>query len=165
MRVRPLALLALLLALALPARAADLSGVWVIDQAAWQAQLDRTVAAMLRQMPPEALARLRARGGDPAQALRAAASQGLDGTIEFLPDGHVRTVTPKEGSDERSSWQLDGSKLRVKVADAEGIEALVGQVADDRITLRPILRHTTQRNAFMADLIYPLVRRGTAPAR
>ena len=163
MRVRPLALLVLLLLLAWPARAIDLAGVWVIDRAAWQAQLDRAVQTMLRQMPPEAVAQMRARGGDPAQTLKAALGRGLDGTIEFLADGRVRTVTPRDGTDERSSWQLDGAKLRIKVADAEGLEALVGTVEGERITLRPILRQVTARNAFMAQLTYPLVRRSTRP--
>src|SRR5688500_5611609 len=128
---------ALVLTLGGPAlpRAADLSGVWVMDQAAWHRQLDGMIAAMLGQMPPAMLAQMRAQGMDPAGELRKAASQGLDGTIEFLPDGRVRSVTGAEGAREDGGWTLRGDTLRVGVQDAEGLEALVGPVAGDRITL------------------------------
>jgi hypothetical protein len=139
--------------------AADLSGVWVVDQAAWHRQLDGVIAAMLGRMPPTMLAQMRAQGMDPASELRRAASQGLDGTIEFLPDGRVRSVTDAEGAHEDGSWTLRDDTLRVEVQDAEGLEALVGPVAGAPQTPRPILKDPDPGNAFMAELSYPLVRR------
>jgi hypothetical protein len=142
------------------ARAADLSGVWVIDQSAWRQQLEGVIAAMLRRMPPELVAQVKAQGVDPAVAFREAAAEGLDGTIEFLPGGIVRSVTGSEGASEDGRWALDGDLLRVEVEDADGLEALVGSVEADRITLRPILAQDEPANAFVRDIAYPLVRQG-----
>jgi hypothetical protein len=152
---------ALVLTLGGPAlpRAADLSGVWVMDQAAWHRQLDGMIAAMLGRMPPPMLAQMKARGMDPASELRKAASRGLEGTIEFLPDGRVRSVTRTEGAREDGSWTLRGDTLRVEVENADGLDALVGPVAGDRITLTPILKDPDPGNAFMGEMSYPLVRR------
>jgi hypothetical protein len=150
---------AVLTAAPLVARAADLSGIWEVDKAAWNRQLDAMVAGMLRQMPPQMKAQMQAQGMDPAGALRAAASAGVDGTVEFLPDGRVRSATGDEGALEDGRWTLSGETLRVEVPDAEGLEALVGEVAGDRITLKPILANPDPGNAFMAEMIYPLVRR------
>ena len=50
------------------------------------------VAQMIGQMPAEVLAQMKARGMDPSAAFREAAEQGLDGTVEFLPTGVVRTT-------------------------------------------------------------------------
>jgi hypothetical protein len=67
--------------------AADLSGVWEIDQAAWRQQVDRMVDAMLAKMPPEAAGQLKAQGVDPGAALRDGALDDIVGTVEFLPGG------------------------------------------------------------------------------
>lgn len=157
------ALLAAMISLALVAmpgvaRAADLSGVWVVDQRAWRQQLDGMIGAMLARMPADLVAQVRAQGKDPAEVFRAAVAEGLDGTIEFLPNGVVRSVTPTEGASEDGRWTLDGNQLRVEVDDADGLEALVGAVEADRITLKPILEDTGPDNAFMRDITYPLVR-------
>jgi hypothetical protein len=140
------------------AHAADLSGVWVIDQAVWRQQLDRVVAAMLQRMPPELVAQVKAQGIDPAAAFQDAAAEGLDGTIEFLPNGIVRSVTRNEGASEDGRWVLAADQLRVEVADADGLEALVGMVEADRITLRPILEQDEPANAFVREITYPLIR-------
>jgi hypothetical protein len=141
------------------ARATDLSGVWVVDQVLWRQQLDGMIGTLLTRMPPDLLAQVRAQGKDPAELFRAAATQGLDGTIEFLPDGVVRSVTGTEGASEDGRWTLDGDQLRVEVDDADGLEALVGVVEADRITLKPILENADSASAFMRDITYPLVRR------
>jgi hypothetical protein len=161
--MRPLAFL--LVALALGSwspstlRAADLSGLWEIDRPAWDRQLDGIVAGILARMSEVAKAELRAQGADPAQALRAAAAQGVNGTVEFLPGGRVRSVTNAEGTREDDRWRLDGTTLRVEVADAEGLEALVGEVAGDRIVLRPVLADPGHGDGLLAGIAYPLVRR------
>ena len=139
--------------------AADLSGVWVVDQVVWRQQLDGVIEAMLQRMPPELMAQVKAQGVDPAAAFREAAAEGLDGTIEFLPNGIVRSVTKSDGASEDGRWALNGDQLRVEVEDADGLEALVGAVEADRITLKPILEGAEPANAFMRELSYPLVRR------
>jgi hypothetical protein len=142
-----------------PARAADLSGVWTVDQAAWRQQLDSVIGAMLARMPPEMVAQLKAQGVDPARALRESATEGVEGTVEFLPGGTLRSVSRAEGPREDGRWRFDGDRLRVEVEDAQGLESLVGEVAGDRITLRPILADPDADNAFLGELTYPLLRR------
>lgn len=141
------------------AQAADLSGVWEVDQPAWTRQTDRIVASVLAQLPPEAAAQMRAQGIDPATAFREAASAGLDGTVEFMPGGLVRTTTPEEGAAADARWSLTGNELTVQVDDAEGLAAMVGRVEGDRITLRPVLASDDPDLAFMRELVFPLVRR------
>jgi hypothetical protein len=157
------ALLAAMIALAVTAlpgvaRAADLSGVWVVDQVVWRQQLDGMIGAMLARMPADLVAQVRAQGKDPAEVFRAAAAEGLDGTIEFLPNGVVRSVTRAEGASEDGRWTLEGDRLRVEVDDADGLEALVGAVEPDRITLKPILEHPDPANPFLQEITYPLIR-------
>lgn len=156
-------LLATILTLALVAgapmaRAADLSGIWTLDRAQWRQQLDAMVAAMLVRMPASLTANLQAQGVDPADALRRAASDGLDGTIEFLPGGIVRSVTPADGITDDGHWTLDGNRLRVEVGDVDGVVALVGHVQGDRIALKPMLDAGNPVNEPMRHMVYPLVR-------
>ena len=141
-------------------RAADLSGVWQIDQAAWSEQVDRMVAAMLAQMPADVVAQLKAQGADPGAAMKEAAGSFSEGTIEFQPDGVVRTTTAEEGATQDARWRLDGDTLRIEVDDADGMGAMVGSVEGDRILLRPVLeRDDDPEMAFLRDLVFPLVRR------
>jgi hypothetical protein len=141
------------------ARAADLSGVWAVDRAAWEGQLERMLSAMLARMPSEAAEQMRAAGVDPAAAFKAAAAEGLDATVEFLPGGVVRTTDPADGATEDGKWTLTGDELRIVVEDAEGLEAMVGKVDGDRIELRPIIEGDDPDTAFMREMTYPLVRR------
>jgi hypothetical protein len=67
-------------------------------------------------------------------------------------------VTRNEGATEDGRWVLAGDQLRVEVADADGLEALVGMVEADRITLRPILEQDEPANAFVREITYPLIR-------
>ena len=73
------------------APAADLSGDWVIDRAAWRARLDGLAIALLARLPDDIVGRIRARGDDPAQVVRLAATGATDSTIRFLADGRVRS--------------------------------------------------------------------------
>ena len=159
---RLLALLVVLLTVSLPStvRAADLSGVWQIDQAAWSEQVDRMVAAMMAQMPPEVVAQIKAQGADLSAAMKEAAGNFSEGTIEFRSDGTVLTSTTEEGTTQDARWQLDGDTLRIEVDDADGLSAMVGSVEGDRILLRPVLdRDADADMAFLRDLAFPLVRR------
>ena len=69
------------------------SGVWAIDRPAWDQQLDRHGRGHAR---PDAArgagADEGARHGPGRRAQRGGRRQGLDGTIEFLPGGMVRTT-------------------------------------------------------------------------
>jgi hypothetical protein len=141
------------------AGATDLSGVWQIDEPAWREQIDKIVASMLARMPPEMVAQLKAQGVDPGAMMADAAGGLAEGTIEFLPGGIVRTTSPDEGTTEDARWQLDGDQLRVDVDESDGMEGMVGEVAGDRITLRPILDRSDPDTAMLQDLVFPLVRR------
>jgi hypothetical protein len=141
------------------ARAADLSGVWAIDRPAWEQQLDRLVQAMLGRLPPEMAAKMKAQGIDPAGALKESAAGGLDSTIEFLPGGVVRTTGAEDGASDDGRWILSGEELRIEVDDADSLEAMVGTVDGDRITLRSLVVGDDPELALMREMIYPLVRR------
>lgn len=156
--MRLLATALTLLILCLPhagARAADLSGVWEIDQAAWGQQVDRLVEAMLAQMPPEVLARMKESGDDPATTMKEGVSSAMTGTVEFLDGGIVRTTTEDEGATEDARWQLDGDEVRIESEDSG---AMTGQVTGDRIILRPVVDEADQERAMLRDLEFPLVR-------
>jgi hypothetical protein len=156
--MRKLAAVLTLLALCLPlaaARAADLSGVWVIDQPAWEQQVDRLVAAMLAQMPPDVLAQMKERGADPATTMKEGVSSSMTGTVEFLPNGIVRTTTDDDGATEDARWAMDGDQLKVESSDAG---AMIGKVAGERITLRPVVPEGDQERAMLRDLEFPLIR-------
>jgi hypothetical protein len=150
-----LTLLALCLSHAV-ARAADLSGVWVIDQPAWEQQVDRLVAAMMAQMPPDVLAQMKERGADPATTMKEGVSTAMTGTVEFLPDGIVRTTTDDDGATEDARWEMVGDQLKIESDDAG---AMIGQVVGERITLRPVVEEGDQERAMLRDLEFPLVRR------
>lgn len=159
MRLARAAMLGSLLCLgAVSARAADLSGTWALDQAQWKPQLDRLIDHMLAKIPPEMIEKMKARGMDPAVTFRESAKEGLGDTIEFLPDGVVRTSRHDDEPDEDGHWILKGDDLRITVDDAEGLEAMVGKVEGDRITLKPIFKADMPDAAFMKDLTFPLVR-------
>ena len=156
--MRTLAAIAACLLLCLPsaaARAADLGGVWVIDQPAWQQQVDRLVGAMLAQMPPEALAKMKEQGIDPAASMKEGMASALHGTVEFLADGKVRTTTWDDGPTEDARWQLDGDQVRI-VADDAG--EMTGRIEGDRITLHPVVDDNDPSHAMLRDLEFPLVR-------
>lgn len=142
-----------------PAHAADLSGLWVIDQAVWRRQLDFTVAAMLAHLPAEDLARMRARGVDPAAALRRAADEGLVGSIEFLPGGLVRSRTDADGISDDGHWAMEGEQLRVEVGDVAGFTSLAGAVRGDRIMLAPVLDDAASTDEPLRHMVFPLLRR------
>ncbi|MFO1050191.1 MAG: hypothetical protein U1E52_20110 [Geminicoccaceae bacterium] len=156
--MRILAAIATFLALYLThagVRAADLSGVWVIDEPVWQQQVDRLVGTMLGQMPPEALAKMKEQGMDPVAAMKEGMTSALSGTVEFLPDGRVRTTTKEDGQSEDARWQLDGNALRIMAEDAG---EMTGRVEGDRITLHPVVDDDDPEHAMLRDLEFPLVR-------
>lgn len=140
-------------------RAADLSGTWALDQAQWEPQLDRLIDHMLAKIPPDVIAKMKAKGMDPATSFRAAASEGLGESIEFLPNGIVRTNSGEDEPDQDGHWTLKGNDLRITVDDAEDLEAMVGKVDGDRITLKPVFKSDAEDAALMKDMVFPLVRK------
>ncbi|MGD9510439.1 MAG: hypothetical protein AB7X49_18015 [Geminicoccaceae bacterium] len=157
--MRMLAAALTLLAFCLPqtgVRAADLSGAWEVDPVAWERQINRLVDAMMAQMPPDVLARMKEQGMDPMAAMKEGVSSGMSGTVEFLADGTVRTTTAEEGAAEDARWQLEGDLLRIQSTDAG---EMTGRIEGDRITLRPIVEDGDQERAMLRDLEFPLVRR------
>ncbi len=139
-------------------RAADLEGVWGLDQPAWERQVDRIVQSMLSRIPPEAMAQMKAQGIDPSFMIKQTVAKSLDSTIEFLPGGVVRTNSVDDGTSDDGRWTLAGDELRIEVADADSLEAMVGKVEGDRMTLHPIVAGDDPDLAFMRELIFPLVR-------
>ena len=155
--MRVLAAIATFLLLCLPGaalHAADLGGVWAIDRPAWQQQVDRLVGAMLAQMPPEALTKMKEQGIDPAASMKEGMASALSGTVEFLADGKVRTTTADDGATEDARWELDGDQLRIVAHDAG---EMTGRVEGNRITLHPEVDDDPD-HAMLRDLEIPLVR-------
>jgi len=133
---------ALLVALltAIPgARAANLDGVWKFDQAAWAAQTDKLMAAMLAALAPQDLAAMKASGIDVEKAYREGLSQPIDGAIEFLAGGKLRVTASGEETVEEGSWEMHGDRLRVEYPNGEQRDALEGGLSGDRIVLRPVI--------------------------
>ena len=160
MRLALAALSALFVCLGSPSIwATDLSGTWVIDQSQWSQQLDRLIDHMLARIPPKVAAQMKAKGMDPATEFREAAKEGLGDSIEFLPNGVVRTTSHDDAPSDDGHWTLKGDDIKIVVDDTEGLEAMVGKVEGDRIALKPILAADAPDAAFMRDMTYPLVRR------
>ena len=141
------------------APAADLSGDWVIDRAAWRARLDGLAIALLARLPDDIVGRIRARGDDPAQVVRLAATGATDSTIRFLADGRVRSRGHGTGPHDDGHWSMDGLQVQVDVGDVDGITTLRGTLDGDRITLVPVVAPTMPGDAPIRQLVFPLVRR------
>lgn len=136
----------------------DLSGVWILDRDAFRKQMEPLIARMLQAVPAPVLAKMRAQGKDPEETFRRSIGKGLDGTVEFLPDGKVRSTIGQEGEETRGTWSLDGDKLRVVAPDLGEVDGFVGEVAGDRILLRPQRKPTGPDAGPMADMVFPLMR-------
>lgn len=140
-------------------RAADLDGVWKFDQTAWAAQSEKLLAAMLAALKPEDAAQLKAAGIDPEQAYREGLTQPIDGTIEFLPGGKLRATAAGEETVQEGSWALTGSHLRVQYPNGEQTDALEGEVAGDRIVLKPVINDPGAEDAaILQAVVVTLVR-------
>ena len=141
------------------ARAADLGGIWKFDQAAWAAQSDKLLAAMLAAIPAKDMADMKAAGIDPEKAYREGLSEPIDGTVEFLPDGKLRAQASGETTMEEGTWKLDGDQLHVEYPNGETRDALEGSVAGDRIVLKPVVTDESAAEAqVLAAVVVTLVR-------
>ncbi|MFZ1430431.1 MAG: hypothetical protein WAS21_27100 [Geminicoccaceae bacterium] len=154
------ALLLSLLALIPSARATDIGGVWNFDQAAWAAQTDKLMAAMLAALAPQDLAAMKASGIDVEKAYREGLSEPIDGAIEFLPGGRLRVTAAGEETVEEGTWALHGDQLRVEYPNGEQRDALEGSVAGDRIVLKPVITDPSSPDAPVLDAIVVTLVRG-----
>jgi len=146
----------------MPAPAADLTGTWVLDQDAFRQHVAAAVASLLRTLPPDAVARMRADGVDLAKVVTDAAMTEAGTTIEFLPGGELRVVAadgrerPKLPT--RGRWSLEGDVLRLDSADATGMRA-EGWVRGDRLELRPVVDLSDPNSEWAGEIVLPLIRR------
>ncbi|NBB69290.1 MAG: hypothetical protein GVY33_03045 [Alphaproteobacteria bacterium] len=125
----------LVLVLTAPGLAADrVVGRWVLDEAAFRAQVERFYAEALAQVPAE--------DRDRAEAM---AERAIDATVErmagaavtFEPDGTV-VLDAGDGPARQGRWSRQGDTIVVEPT-ADGAEAttLVGLFEDDRLRLEP----------------------------
>ena len=141
------------------ARAADLSGVWTVDQTAWAAQAEKLADAMLAKLKPDELAAMKAAGADPAAAMREAMQEPFEATLEFLPGGHLRATTPDEGPNDSGTWTLTGDALHLQIAVDGDTETLDGELDGDRIVLKPTISDQKADAAeLMANFVITFVR-------
>lgn len=141
------------------ARAADLGGVWKFDQAAWAAQTDQLMAAMLAALAPQDLAAMKASGIDVEKAYREGLSQPIDGTIEFLPGGKLRVTASGEETVEEGNWEMHGDRLRVEYPNGAQRDALEGGVSGERIVLRPVIPDPSSPDAPVLQAIVITLKR------
>ncbi len=132
------------------ARAADLSGVWSVDQTAWAAQAEKLADAMLAKLKPDELAAMKSAGADPAAAMREAMQEPFEATLEFLAGGHLRATTPDDGPNDSGTWTLTGDALHLQIAVDGETETLDGELDGDRIVLKPTI---TDQEADAAELM------------
>jgi len=133
--VRRVLALLLALALAAPVLAADrVVGRWVLDEAAFRAQVERFYAEALAQVPAE--------DRDRAEAM---AERAIDATVErmagaaatFEPDGTV-VLDAGEGPAQEGRWSRAGDTIVVEpAAEGEAATTLVGTFEDGRLRLKP----------------------------
>lgn len=159
---RLVAALFLALLTAIPcAGAAQIEGVWKFDQAAWAAQTDKLMAAMLAALSPQDLATMKASGIDVEKAYREGLSEPINGTIEFLPGGRLRATAAGETTVEEGSWELHGDQLRVEYPNGAQRDALVGSVVGDRIVLKPVITDPSSPDAAILQAIVVTLVRGS----
>ena len=135
-------LLAGLLALAAaPARAADPSGVWMLDRKAWDSFVAGLVPKVAAKMPKAQRDDLEARGVDLGAQIRAGLSQGLDGRVELRPNGRVVALNRHGEPDGTGLWRNDGAAIEIDLP-AERM-TLQGTWQGDRMRLKPVLDDAT----------------------
>lgn len=137
MPYRNLLAVAIALLLAPPAGAADASdvvGLWSVDTAALQGQMERMMEAQVTQLPEEQRAQAMAM----ARAHIEPMIGQMAGEAEFKPDG---TVIFTSGNDPASSgtWSLEGGQIRFARDQRMPNEpAYAGRIDGDVIEVQPV---------------------------
>ncbi len=123
------------LALTAPVLAADrVVGRWVVDEAAFRAQVERFYAEALAQLPAEERDRAEAVA---ERAVDATVERMADTAVTFEPDGTV-VLDAGQGPAREGRWSRQGDRIVVEpVGDGDEATALVGSFEDDRLRLTP----------------------------
>lgn len=123
------------LALTAPVLAADrVVGRWVVDEAAFRAQVERFYAEALAQLPAEERDRAEAVA---ERAVDATVERMADTAVSFEPDGTV-VLDAGQGPAREGRWSRQGDRIVVEpVGDGDEATALVGSFEDDRLRLTP----------------------------
>jgi hypothetical protein len=162
-------LLAALIALtAASVRAADPVGTWELDARSWDAGIGEVVRAAQAAEP------------DPARDPEIGASiedmlesEALQGEVELLADGHLRSRWNRRGKVERNegTWVLIGQEIELAFSVGEDVGGdevrLRGPLEDRRMRLKPVLaadkRQALEASpvlaAAMRELTYPFLKR------
>ena len=115
---------------------------------------------MLARMPADLMAKMQAQGIDPAEAsFGGPRRRGWSGTIEFLPNGVVRSVTTAEAPTEDGHWTAERQQLRVEVDDAEDWRPWSAMSRATGSRSSRSLKEAASGTDFMKDMTFPLVRR------
>jgi hypothetical protein len=133
--VRRLLVALVALALTAPVLAADrVVGRWVVDEAAFRAQVERFYAEALAQLPAEERDRAEAVA---ERAVDATVERMADTAVTFEPDGTV-VLDAGQGPAREGRWSRQGDRIVVEpVGDGDEATALVGSFEDDRLRLTP----------------------------
>jgi len=133
--VRRLLVALVALALTAPVLAADrVVGRWVVDEAAFRAQVERFYAEALAQLPAEERDRAEAVA---ERAVDATVERMADTAVSFEPDGTV-VLDAGQGPAREGRWSRQGDRIVVEpVGDGDEATALVGSFEDDRLRLTP----------------------------
>lgn len=163
-------LVAALLASGSTAHAASLLGTWVIDKEAWRAGIGEVVRAAEAAVP----AGEHERGAEIGSGIREMLeSDGIDGEVELLPEGQLRSRWTRRGRTDRDegTWTMIGSEVElVFIVGDEGDGGdevrLRGPLDGQRMRLKPVLA-AAKRDALasspalaaaMQALVYPFAR-------
>ena len=130
-------LLAVLLAFGLagPAAAEDrVLGRWVLDEAAFRAQVERFYDAAMVQVPADQQAKAEAFA---EQAIEATVDRMAGSSATFEADGTV-LLQPAAGRPQTGRWSREGDTIVLEPA-VDGAEAttLIGTFEEDRLRLTP----------------------------
>lgn len=91
-------------------------GVWVVDQDAWQHEVDELIGLLLAQVPEEQRELARQQGIDFEAMLRAEMSTGLEGELE-LQEGGTALTRQGDGNTDQGRWSLDGNVITLNFSD------------------------------------------------
>jgi hypothetical protein len=126
----------LVLALGVAGAAAEdrVLGRWVLDEAAFRAQVERFYAAAMLEVPAEQRPQAEAFA---EQAIEATVDRMAGASATFQADGTVM-LEPADGRPQTGSWSREGDTIVLEPAvDAAEATTLIGTFEEDRLRLTP----------------------------
>ncbi|MFP4127135.1 MAG: hypothetical protein ACLFU0_10875 [Alphaproteobacteria bacterium] len=109
-------------------------GRWVLDEAAFRAQVEGFYTAAIAEVPAEEQEQAEAFVD---QAVEATVERMAGSSATFEADGTV-TLEPAEGRPQTSNWSREGDTIVLEPAvDAAEAATLVGTFEEDRLRLTP----------------------------